>query len=647
VHRAWATQGIAPPRPAAGVQALRVRARPVDPGTTAAAPPAGTEYIHLEGQHDTVQPGGWAVAEQAGSSHGPYRVRVLEAVQLRLPVPVPRGAPPVSVPVTRLTVDRAWHDATDGAVAYGDITVFAAGEELVLADDPLTGDIGGDRIPLDGVRPGLRPGRRLIVSGERTDVPGTTGVTASEPAVLAAVRQEVDPAVGGDTVHTTLVLAAPLTHTYRRETVTVHANVVPATQGETRAEVLGSGDGARAGQVFALRQVTGDAPLTYLPDAGPAGAEPELTVRVDGVRRHRRPESDPPPGPLDGGYELRDGGGSAAVVFGDGVRGARLPTGTENVTAVYRVGAGPGGNLPPDRISQAVSRPLGVGRVTNPLPSTGGTAADGPDDLRAGIPLRPRALDRLVSVADHADFARARAGIGRAVAARLWDGRREVVHVTVAGTDDAPLAEGDRLTGALLAAFARCGDPHTPVVVAVRELVLLVLSAGIAVEPDHDFAVVEPAVRAAVLGVLGFGAREPAEPAVLSRVLAAMQAVPGVDHVDVDVFAGIGAPADPLALVRLAASLRGAAQVVDALPARAEPVVHTVGRDPTGAPDTLTSVALRYGVRAEDLVALNPALRSPFLTLGRRLVVRAGIRPAQLAVMDPDLPETLILRRLP
>ncbi|MFD9359341.1 putative baseplate assembly protein [Streptomyces sp. NPDC060031] len=651
VHQAWATQRIAPPRQNAGVQVLRVKARPLDPAVDPhhGTPPEGAEYLYLEGHHDGVLPGTRVLAEQARPPHPARVVGVVEATQLRLPFPTPAGAPAVFVPVTRLTVDGPWHADPPGeqAVPYGDITVWAAGEDLTLAEDPVTDDVAGSLIELAQVCPGLLPGRRLVVSGERTDVPGTTGVLGSEPAMLAAVRQGVGADTGGDTVHTTLVLAAPLTYTYRRDSVTVHGNVVPATQGETRSEVLGSGDAARPGQSFALRQVTTAAPLTYLPADTPGGAEPALTVRVDAVRRHRA-EDLSLLGPADQAYGLaQDAAGTATISFGDGVHGSRLPTGVENVTAVYRVGAGPEGNLPPGRITQAVSRPLGVNAVTNPLAATGAAAADGPRDTRAGIPLRTRALDRLLSVRDYADFARARAGIGRAAAALLFDGRCESVHVTVAGAGDVPLSVSDPLLGSLSAALSDFGDPHLPVRVDVRELVLLVLSAGLKVLPDHSFETVEPAVRAAVLGVLGFAARDLAEPALLSRVLAAMQAVPGVDHVDVDVFAGIAAAADPLALVDLGSALRGAARTVEALPARAEPLVHDVGSDPTGTADTLTSVAVRYGVRVEELVALNPGLRSPVLERGRRLVVARDVRPAQLAVMTPDLPETLILRRLP
>lgn len=662
IHQAWITQQIAAPRSVSGLQVLRVKTRPLPPPPTsshptplsAAADPNAGRQILLEGAQDSVLPGGWLAVERAGS---PTRIvaGVVSVAQLRIPAIPVKDAPPVTTPATLVTLDTAWYDSTTPPTEaqYAEFTVWAAGEDVVLADEPLVDDVAGDRIELDGVYSGLRPGRRLVVTGERTDVPGVTGVQGSELTMLAAVQQAVNPQTGGDTVHATLQLATPLAYMYKRGTVTIHGNVVPATQGETRSEALGSGDAGLAGQVFPLRQVSATAPLTYLPDSSPAGAAPELTVRVDGVRWH--PSDDLTAlGPLDHEYTLAEQAGAGAVTFGDGVHGSRLPTGVENVQGTYRVGAGADGNLLPDRITQLVSRPLGVGSVTNPLPSTGGADADGPSDTQAGIPLRAKALDRLVSVRDYADFARARPGIGRAVAAHLYDGRHEVVHVTVAGVDDVPLDVTDPLLTGLGEAFAAAGDPSLPVRVDVRQLVLLVLSAGIKVAPDYSYDLVEPAVRAAVLGVVGFAARDLAQPAYLSRVLTAMQAVPGVDYVDVDVFGGIRADADPLALLGLVQALQGVADAVDAQAATRVRTTYRVDHDPMGDPDTLTSIALRHGVSVAQLVARNPGLQSVQLTMplsqsdpGQLLVIEEGIRPAQLALMSPDLPETLILRRIP
>ena len=66
-----------------------------------------------------------------------------------------------------------------------------------------------------------------------------------------------------------------------------------------------------------------------------------------------------------------DAGGNTTVIFGDGRNGARLPTGQENVRAIYRKGIGSGGILPVHRLTQLLSRPAGLKEVTNPLPLHG------------------------------------------------------------------------------------------------------------------------------------------------------------------------------------------------------------------------------------------------------------------------------------
>ena len=95
------------------------------------------------------------------------------------------------------------------------------------------------------------------------------------------------------------------------------------------------------------------------------------------------------------------------MLFGDGVHGARLPTGAANVTAAYRVGLGDRGQrLRRARSASPMTRPQGCRDVTNPLPSSGGADPDTADRARANAPLAVMALDRVVSVQDYQDFAR-------------------------------------------------------------------------------------------------------------------------------------------------------------------------------------------------------------------------------------------------
>jgi predicted phage baseplate assembly protein len=644
LQQAMGNQAVTEPPATSTVLAMRVKA-------SAVAPTDGTlaeTQLLLDGAVDAITPGSWAIISELDNPN-PFVRQVVAVEQFRQELRLAATGPTVFVPVTLVTFDRLPYTPppVEETKAFNEITVWAGGEPLQPAEVPISDDVGGSQIQLARMYEGLQPGRRLVVSGERTDIPGTTGVTASELTMVAGVEQVVDLDTPGDAVRPTLLLATPLAYTYKRDTVALYGNVVAATQGETRTEVLGSGDASKAGQTFPLRQVTAQSPLTWLPADNPLGAQDTLVVRVDGVQWH---ETDAlvRVGPTDRGFTtVPASDGSVGVTFGDGQHGSRVPTGVENVTARYRVGAGRSGNVDAGGISQLASRPLGVNAVVNPLPATGGADGDGPSDARVGTPLRSLALDRLLSVADFADFTRARAGIGRASARRLFDGRREVVHVTIAAIDDAPVDPTDALFGSLEASLADFGDPHLAVRVAVRDLVLLVLSAGVKVLPDYAFELVEPAVRVAVLTELGFGNRQLGEPAFLSKVVAAMQAVPGVDYVDVDVFGGLPGNVDPITLVGALAQLQRANPVVQAELARYDQVVHEVEVDETGALETLSTIALRNGVTLDELARLNPGLRSTKLREGQRIVVFQGIRPAQLAVLPSAVPQTLTLRRIP
>ncbi|HEY9608015.1 MAG TPA: hypothetical protein V6C93_01545, partial [Allocoleopsis sp.] len=126
-----------------------------------------------------------------------------------------------------------------------------------------------------------------------------------------------------------LTLQQPLKYSYDPATVKVYANVVQATHGQTVEEVLGSGDGHQTNQRFALKKP----PLTYVPTTTASGAKSTLEVRVNGVLWQEVPSLYPLT-PQDQNYIIRiEDDGKTTVTFGDGIKGARLPSGNENVTA--------------------------------------------------------------------------------------------------------------------------------------------------------------------------------------------------------------------------------------------------------------------------------------------------------------------------
>jgi hypothetical protein len=517
-------------------------------------------------------------------------------------------------------------------------SVYARSELLPLAERPITHPLcshngnehvrgsGAAPVPieLDALYTDLEPGRFVIVSGERTDVGDTRGVFASEAAMISAVvhdvraaagplprtppgklRQQAQEALAGDRNHTFIWLDKPLSYCYQRGTVQLLGNVVKATHGETRIEVLGNGDGAIPLQRFTLRS----APLTHVAAATPSGAASTLEVYVNEVR-WQETEGFLGLTPLDRVFRTQtDDGGKTAIEFGNGREGARLPTGIGNVKAVYRSGIGRAGNAHPGQIQQLASRPLGVKEVVNPLPASGGADPEDREQVRRNLPLAAKALDRLVSAPDYADFSRTFAGIGKAAAARISDGRRSVVHVTVAGIDDIPLEPDADLLLDLRRALRDFGDPFQPVAVAPRELRLLIVSAFLRIDADRLWEPVVAAVRAALLAAFGFARRELGQGAASSEVLAVIQAVPGVAYVDLDVFGAIdtliaveGQAPRPLAPIETAAAVQA---VVDA---KVVPAVNAKG--------------VRRGANGKTIL------------------------PAQLVLLSADLPETLVLNQL-
>jgi len=548
-------------------------------------------------------------------------------------------------------------------------TIYVQSEELPLAEESVDSPIGlgtqeSDHVELDILYDGLKSGQRLIISGERTDVlqadpksPGgissVPGIRTSELVMLAGVKQNVqkisvetgqdpnkkiiDVALPGDKQHTFLQFAKPLAYTYKRNSVTIYANVVRATHGETRTEVLGSGDGSKALQEFVLRQ----SPLTYLAAPTPAGAESTLKVRVNDILWHEA-ESLAGLKPTDRNYVTEtDDAGKTTVIFGNGQSGARLPTDVENGKAVYRTGIGKPGNVRAEQISLLSTKPLGVKFVINPLRASGGADKENRDQARRNVPLALLALDRLVSVQDYQDFARTYAGIGKASARRLSDRSRHLVHLTIAGADNIPIDITSDLYLNLLQALRQFGDPNEPLRIDLAEVLFLVISAKVRLLPDYQLESVEPKIRSKLLDVFNFDRRQLGQSMFQSEVLSVIQGIAGVDYVDLEVMGAVGQEKVLSAFDSFQPQTpdpnekeeeenpeeeKGETQEQE----EAEEFLELLGL--TGANDVILHLAQ---INPHPIDPLNPQ-KSP-----------KSFLPAQLAFLSPDVPDTLIITEFP
>lgn len=566
------------------------------------------DVIWLDTSYGQILPQSWVVIERPEALNSTIPQRIIS--QVKAVSDRSRSEYDLSFKATRIELqDHQWLDPNrESFRMVRETAVFAQSEELKLAEEPITptemdtkNPIEKNEIELAELYRELEAGRWAIVSGERADLPeGISGVRASELVMLAGVEQRVDPTLPGDQPHTVLRLAQSLAYQYKRHTVTVFGNVVKATHGETRSEVLGSGDASKELQSFGLQQF----PITYLAAPTPAGASSTLEVRVNDIRWHET-ETLATLGADDRRFITQtDDQGKTTVIFGNGRQGARPPSGIENIKAVYRTGIGKSGNVKAEQISLLATRPLGVKSVINPLSATGGADAESRDQARRNVPLALMALDRLVSVQDYADFARTFAGIGKASATRLSDGKRQLVHLTIAGADDIPIDQNSDLYRNFLQALRQFGDLNQPIQVELRELLLLVIEARVQILPDYLWESVATQIRAALLETFSFDRRQLGQPAYLSEVIRTIQQVPGVDYVDVDSFGAIPE------------------------------------KDPKNRGILLPSEIVK---RLDQLKNSEP---SPFISANLAGKQDGSIHPAQLAYLTPAVPDTLILNRI-
>ncbi|MGQ4417801.1 putative baseplate assembly protein [Streptomyces sp. SAS_269] len=391
-------------------------------------------------------------------------------------------------------------------------TVYAQPEELAPAEQAVTEAISGRVVPLAGPVSVL-PSRGRLVAVRGTHA--ASGGEVSEVRRISAVDPGEQPL---------LRLTEDLEHPYEPGSVRINANVASATDGDSRTEILGSGDGSVPFPGFTLH----GKPLTYVSAPTPTGGRSTLTVKVDGVAWTEVDTLRGQPPDARVFITRRADDGTVTVRFGDGRTGARLPTGKDNVVAEYRIGTGRAGNLGTGQISLPLSRPLGLQEVINPVPATG---ADDPEQLsgaRRNAPATVLALDRIVSLRDYEDFARCFLGIGKVKADSDWTGERAVVRLVVATGDGQPVDPSSQLHAHLAAGIDAARHPRHLVRIDSFRPCPFTVDLAVHTSEAHDRATVFAAVTDALVEAFSFDARDFGQPVAPSEVLAVVQGVEGV-----------------------------------------------------------------------------------------------------------------------
>jgi len=476
-------------------------------------------------------------------------------------------------PVRNALTPHIW-DEDDACLPVGTTELFVNGHHK-------------GNLPLDDKRKGKPDGRWVLLQTS----PENRALARRWLVRLIQVDDQKDPLVddpvtGHDITHLVWEDAQALPFELDLTTLEVHANLVPATAGETQADVyfaIGKTDHPTAklaveraghdGSIAYLFSLPGSdsQPLVWLGE-DPRLARPEirlvewefntltnLWVEGDEWSWQRTlvgvnsSESDDLHFTLDDGtwagvvrYQRQGkeilhsdyaSGKGVTLRFGDGVFG-RIPPRETVFKVSYRLGGGRQANLPADSITQAS---LGfVTAMTNPLPLTDGLDAETPTEVIKYAPEAFRAETfRAVRPEDYAAAAEKLAWIQRAGAVFRWTGSWLSAFVT---PDPRRAAS---LTGAQRAELRDQMDRYRQ---AGREVHTfdpqyadLDLKIWICVQPASYRGETEEAVLEALLGKKGVRARAGffspdnftfGTPLNRSALEAAIQAVPGVRAVE-------------------------------------------------------------------------------------------------------------------
>lgn len=359
----------------------------------------------------------------------------------------------------------------------------------------------------------LPVGRKVILSGEKWGA--AAGTTVSEVATIKSATIS-----GGKTV---LTFDRAIASRFHSLSLTIFGNSVGASHGETvpnsGVELVGSGDAGRHAPRYRLK----GSPLSHGPAANSRGYAPAVTVRVSERLYEEQPSL----------YGLGDDAPAYTVRTVEDEKSelqfaGRLPTGTNNITAVYRVGSGLAGNLEAGRLTTVMTPVLGITGVINPVAADGGSDAETLEDMRTSAPQSIRTLDRVVSLSDFEVFARRFRGIGKALATELHVGMRSVVLLTIATTDLQSPVVGSATIEDLRAALAAVSAPRRIVRIEGFEAMAAIVTIALAVDPAFRRSDVEAAVRTALAAAFSPEARGFGEALHESSILAETQKVPGV-----------------------------------------------------------------------------------------------------------------------
>lgn len=419
------------------------------------------------------------------------------------PPPIPIPIPHTSLGFKPPLIDAGKWDSLKSKV----LVRYAWQDVGQLIETPST-TVSGPSVTVSAIPPGMFPPEsNLSVLVEDTN---GKGASASET-------------LSGTTANLQLTGLAPdvtLTPPLR-----VLYDLLSVSRGKTVPnEILGSGDATIAGQEFVLQK----SPLTYLPSGDSISGQSyksTLRVWVNNIEWQEVASFYGQSADATIFVTREDENNMTHVQFGDGINGARLPSGGNNIVAKYRYGSG--ADAPDAGQLTVITQPQpNLKAIRNPVAVGGGADPDAPKKIKRFAPQSVLTFGRAVSGDDYETIAAQAPGVARARA--YWaldpDEQRTLVKIYVGDNDSA--------VNAAKVALAHADDPNRPVRVRLALAIRITLSFTLRIDPAHVATDVITVARAAMLdddtGLFGINVVRIGQPVYQSQIYTACLAVPGI-----------------------------------------------------------------------------------------------------------------------
>jgi hypothetical protein len=441
------------------------------------------------------------------------------------PTQPPTGSPPpiaIVIPHTRIVFQPAVSSFLDYERSI--ISVLFSwrdvGTPIPTPSTILSGTTLALRTPVPSALLPMTAQDILLSDKNGNGVEAAATVGTSDPSALGLSNANGPTDATWASMLASLDLAAPLS---------VLFDLLPVSRGKTVSnEILGSGDATiTTGQEFVLQK----SPLTYLQSADSAsgsGYNSTLQVWVDGAKWYEVPSFYGQPASAHIFVTREDEQNMTHVQFGDGVNGARIPTGLNNVVATYRYGSG-AESPDPGSLSVILKPWPGLKAIVNPVAAGGGADPDPPRQIKKYAPQSVLTFGRAISADDYEVIAAQAPGVARARSYWSWDTGQQRMLVKVYVGDDASALSNAQV------ALAGASDPNRPLNVIQATPMDITLSLTLVIDPSYAPADVVSAATAALVdpdnGILGTNVVQIGQSIFQSQIYQACLNVPGVTAV--------------------------------------------------------------------------------------------------------------------